>query len=64
MTVYHGTGCSICSNSGYKGRVALYEVMPISEKIRDLVLQGRRQSQRVAAETAGIVHPRCGLGGR
>ena len=27
MTVYNGTGCAICSNTGYKGRVALYEVM-------------------------------------
>jgi len=35
-----GTGCSMCSNTGYKGRVALYEVMPIKEEIRELILQG------------------------
>jgi type IV pilus assembly protein PilB len=35
-----GTGCTHCGFSGYRGRVALYEVMPISEEIRDLVLSG------------------------
>jgi type IV pilus assembly protein PilB len=37
---YKGTGCPRCSNTGYKGRVALYEVMPIREEIRELILQG------------------------
>ncbi len=37
---YRGTGCPLCSNTGYKGRVAIYEVMPISEEIRELILQG------------------------
>jgi type IV pilus assembly protein PilB len=40
MTVYKGTGCPICSGTGYKGRVALYEVMAISDRIRDLILNG------------------------
>ncbi len=53
MTVYHGKGCSICSNTGYKGRVALYEVMPISERIRDLVLQGASTSEIKAAAIEG-----------
>jgi type IV pilus assembly protein PilB len=37
---YKGKGCEYCSNTGYKGRVALYEVMPIVEEIRELILQG------------------------
>jgi type IV pilus assembly protein PilB len=37
---YRGTGCPICNNTGYKGRVAMYEVMPITEEIRELILQG------------------------
>jgi type IV pilus assembly protein PilB len=37
---YKGKGCSTCSDTGYKGRVALYEVMPIGEEIRELILQG------------------------
>jgi len=35
-----GRGCSACNNSGYKGRLALYEVMPITEEIKEMVLQG------------------------
>lgn len=37
---YKGTGCETCSSTGYKGRIALYEVMPITEPIKELVLQG------------------------
>lgn len=40
ITFYKGKGCDICNNTGYKGRVALYEVMPISEPIKELILQG------------------------
>jgi type IV pilus assembly protein PilB len=37
---YKGTGCDVCNKTGYKGRVALYEVMPIKEEIKELILQG------------------------
>jgi len=40
-----GAGCSNCGGSGYRGRVALYEVMPISEEIRDLILAGASSSE-------------------
>jgi type IV pilus assembly protein PilB len=40
ITFYKGKGCDICNNTGYKGRIALYEVMPISEPIKELILQG------------------------
>ncbi len=35
-----GAGCKVCNNTGYKGRVALYEIMRFSETLRELVLQG------------------------
>jgi type IV pilus assembly protein PilB len=35
-----GTGCSHCNDTGFKGRVALYEVMVFGEELKDLVLQG------------------------
>jgi type IV pilus assembly protein PilB len=35
-----GKGCDKCNNTGYKGRVGLYEVMEITEEIRELVLVG------------------------
>ena len=40
LVTYKGTGCDICNKTGYKGRVALYEIMPIREEIKELVLQG------------------------
>jgi type IV pilus assembly protein PilB len=45
-----GRGCGGCNNTGYRGRVGLYEVMEVSEEIRELILSGasamelRRQS--------------------
>ncbi|MGH7786251.1 MAG: type IV-A pilus assembly ATPase PilB [Candidatus Binatia bacterium] len=39
-TTFHGSGCPQCSGTGYRGRVALYEVMPMSEELRELVLSG------------------------
>jgi type IV pilus assembly protein PilB len=38
--LYKGEGCRTCSNTGYKGRIALYEVMPFNEPLKELVLQG------------------------
>jgi type IV pilus assembly protein PilB len=37
---YKGKGCPVCNDTGYRGRVALYEVMPMHEQIRELVLMG------------------------
>jgi type IV pilus assembly protein PilB len=35
--IYTGKGCKRCNNTGYKGRIGLYEVMPVSPAIRDLI---------------------------
>jgi len=35
-----GNGCDKCNNSGYKGRVGLYEVMEVTEELRELILVG------------------------
>jgi type IV pilus assembly protein PilB len=45
ITCYKGAGCPQCNNTGYKGRVALYEVMPVREEIRELILQGASASE-------------------
>ncbi len=37
---YKGKGCPACNGSGYRGRIALYEVLPISSEIREMVLEG------------------------
>ncbi|MBK8239104.1 MAG: hypothetical protein IPK74_26570 [Deltaproteobacteria bacterium] len=40
FTPRRGKGCRTCGGTGYKGRVALYEVMALSDPLKDLVLQG------------------------
>jgi type IV pilus assembly protein PilB len=37
---YAGMGCSECNRTGYKGRIALYEVMPVKDELKELILQG------------------------
>jgi type IV pilus assembly protein PilB len=40
ITCYKGNGCEACSGTGYKGRIAIYEVMTVSPDLRDMVLRG------------------------
>jgi type IV pilus assembly protein PilB len=54
FTCFQGVGCPQCNGTGYRGRIALYEVMPISEELRDLVLNGASASE--------IKHGGVGLG--
>jgi type IV pilus assembly protein PilB len=37
---FRGTGCRACGDTGYKGRIALYEVMPMKDRLKEMVLQG------------------------
>lgn len=40
VKVMQGKGCKRCSNTGYRGRIALYECMPISESLKEFILNG------------------------
>ena len=40
-TIYHGQGCATCNNTGYKGRVGLYEVMEINDELARIDSGGR-----------------------
>ncbi|HWT03166.1 MAG TPA: type IV-A pilus assembly ATPase PilB [Pyrinomonadaceae bacterium] len=40
MKTYKGRGCQTCNNTGYKGRVGLYEVMEVTDELRELILIG------------------------
>ena len=40
LKMMHGQGCEICNKKGYKGRVGLYEVLEMSETLKDMVLTG------------------------
>ena len=39
-TFYRGRGCDSCNNTGYKGRVGLFEFMVMNDDLRDMILQG------------------------
>ena len=54
--IYKGKGCTNCNQTGYKGRIRLYEVMPISPDIRTMILKGG-SSDEIAeqAEKDGMI---------
>ena len=58
-----GKGCEKCNNTGYKGRVGLYEVMEITEELRELILVGASalELKRKAVEEGMITLRRSGL---
>jgi general secretion pathway protein E len=43
--IAYGTGCQECFNSGYAGRTAIYEFMPMGEDLRTLVMEGANATQ-------------------
>ncbi len=65
-----GTGCATCGDTGYKGRVALYEVMPFRDQLKELVLQGCSTAELkqemirigiVSLRMAGLAKVRAGM---
>jgi type IV pilus assembly protein PilB len=53
--LYKGRGCATCSFTGMKGRVAIYEVMPISPEIRDGIVRGATTAElRETAQRQGM----------
>ncbi len=55
--LFKGEGCEQCSDIGYRGRMALYEVMPATEEIKEMILRGasaielKRESIRCGMKT-------------
>ncbi len=47
LEAHEPVGCARCGGSGYKGRIGLYEVMPVTEEIRALAIE-RAAADRVA----------------
>jgi type IV pilus assembly protein PilB len=53
--LYKGRGCQTCNFTGMKGRVAIYEIMPITPELRDLILKGAGTTEiRVLAQRQGL----------
>ncbi|MBD3237890.1 MAG: type IV-A pilus assembly ATPase PilB [Candidatus Eisenbacteria bacterium] len=44
VTLYEPVGCDVCHNTGYKGRLGVYEVLPISPTIRQMILKAEPTS--------------------
>jgi type IV pilus assembly protein PilB len=53
LTCYKGNGCDACSGTGYKGRIAIYEVLSLTPDLRDLILSG---ASAVDIKRAAIAH--------
>jgi type IV pilus assembly protein PilB len=60
---YRGFGCDRCHHTGYRGRIAIYEVLPLTDHIRDLILEGISSSQlkRIAIENGMISLRQAGI---
>ncbi|QDU58262.1 GspE/PulE family protein [Aeoliella mucimassa] len=53
---YRGSGCEVCNNTGYKGRVGLFELMIMNNDLRDLIMENcQTEELRRAAEKHGMV---------
>jgi type IV pilus assembly protein PilB len=55
VTFFKGKGCQTCNFTGMKGRVALYEVMPVTEDLRTVILKGGQTAEiREMAQSQGM----------
>jgi type IV pilus assembly protein PilB len=63
VKTFKGAGCSTCNGTGYKGRVGLYEVMEITEDLRELILVGASglELRRKAIEEGMLTLRQSGL---
>ena len=70
FTVYRGKGCGTCNNTGYKGRIGLYEIMFFNDEIGEFVLNGastlelKREAVRQGMKTlrmSGLDKLRAGM---
>ena len=63
LTMYRGRGCETCLNTGYKGRIGLYEVMEVTDELRELIIIGASaiELRRKAIELGMITLRESGL---
>jgi len=55
-TYYRGKGCDACNNTGYKGRVGLFELMIMNDDLRDMIMRNASTDElRDAARSVGMV---------
>ncbi|MAM71833.1 MAG: type II secretion system protein GspE [Gammaproteobacteria bacterium] len=70
ITLYHAKGCDKCEKTGYKGRIVIAEILHISDKLRQAILQGHDASklQKIAIsdgmdtlKTDGLIKALAGI---
>ncbi len=63
VKIYRGAGCSVCNGKGYKGRIGLYEVLEVTDELRELILVGASalELKKKAIEQGMISLRRSGL---
>ncbi|MGC8790770.1 MAG: type IV-A pilus assembly ATPase PilB [Desulfurella sp.] len=44
LKIFKGKGCSHCLDTGYKGRMAIFEVLPITDEIREMIINGKPEN--------------------
>ena len=55
MQLTRGQGCAHCHGSGYRGRMAIHEVLPVTERLRAAILGAHdKETLRRAAEADGM----------
>lgn len=45
VTFYHGRGCHECKNTGYKGRIGIFELLLVNDTIREMILESRPSTE-------------------
>jgi type IV pilus assembly protein PilB len=50
LKFYHGDGCDACNGTGLKGRVAIYEAVPVTEEIRNIIIEKRGSEELIKKE--------------
>ena len=45
LTLYHGKGCPSCGNTGYSGRIGVYEIMEVTREHRNMIMEGKSSDE-------------------
>ena len=70
MKFYRGMGCNACNNTGYKGRIGLFELMIITDKLREMIMTNAtvdamrdeaRRNGMVALRESGMMFVKQGV---
>lgn len=52
IRLYEGAGCDACGNSGYKGRIAIYETFEVNEEVKRVIIDEQADEGKLSAEAA------------